>query len=543
MFTLFAVTVLLQQLTAQTTTGRIEGLRDDWGTSFDYIGEIKNKQPNGIGIAIYSNANTLHYSGYFVNGQYNGKGVLLFKDGTFLSGEWKNGKLNGRGAHLDTDGDLYVGNFADGKKEGSGSFVYADNSFLTGGMKNDTYEGRCIYIPASGKTISDNIYANGKKDGSGYQYEIDSKTLYEGTWNDGDWVSSSTAAYLSFLKADNFYGEQTDNQILIGSIDKTNNNLLQDTGFFYDLNKGKREFGYFDKGFLADGIIIKDSTRFFGKVNDDGAYGQCILYKMKKYFDQGSYEKDFLTGSNNLSIDLDKMTVYYGTTAAEGLFSGAAWFTNKYNELYKGTYVEGKFNGDGYIVYSNGTTVKGTFKNGVPAIVTSLTDGNGTPINQKPKTLSEGLSAVINEYDNNYEALISDEADEDNYSYVDYYSADNSLVLIPGSVDKNTVLEDYDFYLMYNAPMYKGASYKDAVVKYNDLCKALSSASLSLSHSKAPVTLSGSIEPATESETTRTKFTLNNYSVLADCNVYAELKYDSGNYTVNLVAGDVVFDE
>jgi hypothetical protein len=547
MLALFAVTILLQQLMAQTTanTGRIENLKDAWGTTIDYVGEIKNKQPNGLGIAIYSNDFTLRYSGDFVNGQYSGKGVLLFKDGSFLSGNWKNGKLEGKGTNLNKEGDLYVGYFADGKKNGSGAFVYADNSLLMGNMRNDTYEGRCIYIPANGKTISDNIYANGKKNGSGYQYEVDSKTLYEGTWNNGDWVSSSTASYNSFLKADNFLGEKTDAQILIGGIDKNNNNSMQDTGFFYDLDKQKRYFGYNDKGLLSEGIIIKDSTRFLGKINDSGAYGPCSFYKVKKYYDEGNYQNDYLSGDGCLSIDLNKMTIYYGSMADKGLFSGSAWFSNKYNELYKGDYIDGAFNGSGFIVFSNGTTVKGTFKDGRTMTVSSFTDGKGAAISQKPKTISEGLSTIINEYSNDYQALLGEEADEDDYSFEDYYSADNSIITLPGSVGDNVILEDYDFYLMYNATMYDGAAYEDAKAKYDELCKTLAAASLHLKSSSAPVTLSGVIQSAQESETTRTEFTFNNYPTLKDYHIYAELKYnnDGDTYTVNLVAGDVVFDE
>jgi hypothetical protein len=544
MLVLIVLTVVIQHANAQTTTGRIEGLRDGWGTTVDYVGEIKNKQPNGLGIAIYSNDFALRYSGYFVNGQYSGKGVLLFKDGTFLSGDWKNGKLNGKGAYLNKDGDIYVGYFVDGKKEGMGNFVYGDNSLLYGQMKNDTYEGRCIYIPNTGKTVSDNIYINGKKNGSGYQYEVDSKTLYEGTWKDGDWVSSSTASYNSFLKNANFYAEKTDDQILIGGVDKSNNNLLQDTAFFYDLGKNKRYFGYYDKGFLSDGIIIKDSSRFFGKVNDDGAYGQCSFYKIKKFFDEGPYQGDYLNGSNCLSIDLDKMTIYYGATGEKGAFTGKAWFSNKYNELYVGNFEDGKFTGTGYIVFKNGKTVKGTFKDGVTQTVASLTDENGEPIIQKPKTFSDALSIIANEYSNNYEAFKGDDASEDDYPIDDYYDAYNSIISFPGTMKTDVILEDYDFYLMYNATMYKGTDYTQAQSKYNELCKSLSSASLHLKHSSTPVTLSGTVETPTQSETTRTKFTLNNYSLLTDYNVYAELKYaDDGTYSVSLVAGDIDFDK
>src|SRR6266496_5647492 len=195
----FATTIIFAQ-----TTGRIENLKDAWGTPIKYIGDIKNKKPNGLGVAIYSNDYALRYAGGFADGMYSGKGVMVFKDGFFLSGEWKNGKLNGNGASLTKDGDFYKGQFVDGKKEGSGVWIFADQGFLKGNMKNDVYEGRCVYVAKEGLVFTDNIYKEGKKNGSGYQYELNSKTLYEGDWENGTWKSSGTASYASFLKDKNF---------------------------------------------------------------------------------------------------------------------------------------------------------------------------------------------------------------------------------------------------------------------------------------------------------------------------------------------------
>ena len=539
---LFIFSLALLHATGQTSTGRLENLKDGWNITINYVGEIKNGQPNGLGLAIYTNDFALRYAGNFLNGLYNGKGALLFKDGTFLSGEWKNGKLNGKGAYLSKDGDLYVGYFVDGKKNGKGTFIFANKSLLTGEMKNDTYEGRCIYIPADGKTISDNIYSDGKKNGSGYQYEINSKTLYEGTWSNGEWVNSGTASYYSFLKDANFYAEKSDDQILMGGIDKNNNNLLQDTAFFYNLKNNSRYFGYCEKGYLSDGIIIKDSTDFIGKVADDGAYGQCSFYKIKKFYDEGSYQRDFLTGPNNLSVDLNKNTIYYGETADGGLFSGKAWFANNYNELYVGSFERGKFTGNGFIVFSNGKTVRGAFEKGNTITVTSLTDENGKPIPQKPKTLTDALSIITNEYADNYEAFKGTEADEDAYPVDDYYSAHKSIVSFPGSVDENVIAEDYDFYLSFQAAMYKGKSFAAAQAKYDEICKALSTASLNLKQSSTPVTLSGDVEEAKETATSRSKFSLKNYSSLSDYNVYAEIKYDDGEYKVSIITGDIELD-
>ena len=195
------------------STGKIEGLKDAWGESIVYVGEIKNGKPNGLGLAIYNNKFALRYAGYFVNGSYEGKGAILYEDGSFLSGEWKNGKLNGQGTHYSTEKDLYIGAFIDGKKNGAGTYLFKDNSFLQGSFKNDTYNGRCIYIAKDAGIISDNIYIDGKKNGQGYQYEVKDKKLFQGEWKDGDWAQSATGNYNTFLKDSRFYGEKTEKQI------------------------------------------------------------------------------------------------------------------------------------------------------------------------------------------------------------------------------------------------------------------------------------------------------------------------------------------
>ncbi len=522
--------------TFSQTTGRIEGLKDAWGVSYNYVGEIKNKQPNGVGVAIYTGGNTVRYAGGFVNGIFTGKGAILFTDGTFLSGDWKNGKLNGKGTDLNTSGDIYVGEFIDGKRNGKGTFVYKDKSFLTGSMKNDTYEGRCIFVNATGTTLADNIYSNGKKNGTGYQYELDTKKLFEGTWSNGDWVSSGTASYNSFLKDSRFYSEKTNDQVIIGCLNA--NKRLEDTSFFYDLKNAKRYFGYCTDGYLADGIIVRDSTVFFGKSGTNGAHGNCSLYKLSKYYDEGNYVNDLLEGDNAMSIDLDRKTVYYGGTK-KGFFTGKAWFVNRFNEVHNGYFESGKFTGDGYIVYNTGKTVKGTFDDGLAVKVVSFTDENGASIDMKPKSFETALNLVVGELNND---LVVFKGPEDTTLYGDdYYSAEKSFVSFPGSAGSNFVFEDFAFYIGYCADFYIGKSFQSAKAAYEKLCNDIAASNIHLKGS-VPFRPGGTIEAAKETGTTRTKFSLPG-SDLSAYSVYAELKNESGNYTVRMVAGDVVYDD
>ncbi len=520
-------------------TGRLENLKDASGTTYNYVGEIKNKQPNGVGVAIYDAGTATRYAGNFVNGQFSGKGVLLYNDGTFLSGDWKNGKLNGRGAKLNVAGDIYIGEFVNGKKEGRGNFVYNDKSILCGNMKNDDYHGRCIYITATGMTIADNIYSEGKKNGTGYQYELDTKKLYEGTWTNGDWVNSGSASYASFLKDDKFYAEKTENQILMGLIDKDNKNLLQDTAFFYNFKNAKRYFGRYDKGYMTEGIIVGDSTRFFGKINDNGATGPGCLYKMKKFYDEGNYNDDYLNGANNLSIDLVRKTVYYGGTD-NGNWTGKAFYINNYNEVFVGDFEKGKFTGKGYVVYNTGKTVKGTFKNYELTTLTSFTDKNGVVIDTKPKSFEQALDLVTGELKNDLVVFKTQDSIIDLPE--DYYSGKKSIVSFPGSVGSNYVFETIDFYLGYEADFYKGKSFQAAQAQYDKLCKDISAANIHLKGSTAAVKLSGSAKKANESATTRSRFTFPDSS-LSNFSVYAQVTYKDGNYVVSLIAGDVEYDD
>ncbi len=252
---------------------------------------------------------------------------------------------------------------------------------------------------------------------------------------------------------------------------------------------------------------------------------------------KGSMKTTFMSGSRSLSINLDKKTVYFGNSS-DGYFSGNAWFVNSYNELHSGNFDDGKFTGDGYIVFNTGKTVKGTFDDGHAIKVVSFTDENGAPIDMKPKSFEKALNLIAGELRNE---LVPFRGPEDTTLYDDYFSAEKSIVSFPGSVGANYVFEDYGFYIGYFADFYKGNNYQAAKAQYEKLCKDIVASSISLKNS-VPFRPGGTIEEAKETGTTRTKFSLP-VSDLSSYSIYAELKNDKGQYTVSLVAGDVVYDD
>lgn len=474
--------------------GKITGLKDAWDNQVTYIGEVKNKLPNGLGIAVYVNSDkVLRYAGYFENGKYSGKGTLLFKDGQFLTGDWKNGKLNGKGANLNSWGDLYVGEFLNGMREGKGTLFYKNNDFFTGNFKNDKFDGRCIYLSNNGKIISNNLYKEDEKNGGGFQYELTPKKLYEGIWKDDSWVNAGTAGFNSFLKDPNLYSEISDKQMMVGVLDPATR-YLKDTGFFYDLKMKERQFGVFKSGRLINGLVIRDdSTRMAGSYDENGANGHGHYYKIGRYYDEGDYVKDVLSGNNNVSIDVSKKTIYYGQMT-NGFFTGDAWLANNSNDLYKGHYVKGQLNGDGWKLDANANFVKGTFADGYLTKVVQLITGDGINVNVMPKTLTEAITNATVLYSNYYLPLIGKPATgaADNEDYY-FKFTDNSVMKFPGTISTDLVNWDDDEYPLYIAHFGEDMDSVKAMAKYKDLAKQIAAASIVLKKGQKPDKLIGSV--------------------------------------------------
>ena len=500
-------------LKAQSTR-RLENQKDAWGLTYIYTGEVKNGKPNGMGVAKYASGNVVRYAGSFVNGFYTGKGTMFFDNGAFLTGNWSNGKLNGKGTNLTADGTLYIGDFADGIKSGKGILIYKDNSFVKGGFKDDKLSGRCVNLWTDGNIISDIFYDNDKRNGMGYQYEAKSKTTYAGEWKDDKWVQSASPNFTSFIKSADFTGEATDKHVLMGPVNSKG--FLKDTAYYYDLDKHRRYFGYYENGNLRNGLIIRDdSTRFMGPLDDVGAVGYCYDFKYKNYYSEGTYTNDHLDGQIT-DIDLVKKSVYYGT-AVNGIFTGKAYFFNDNNALYAGDYLKGKFTGTGFRIESPGRNVAGTWQDGEPQTVTSITTADGEIIPGNPKTLQQALNIVIKDYTESFDNISGSLSDDDDWldtfgdlddidSYNDIY---NSLISFPGTTDKDKIESDLETTNLYVAEFINTKDADKAKVKYNEIAKQLMACSISNNVIKKAVKLKGTLKPASLSDDkTETQFDL-----------------------------------
>lgn len=523
---------------AQKTTGKLSGLKDVWGTSFDYHGEISNNKPNGFGVAIYNkDAGAIRYVGYFVNGVMSGKGTMTFKNGAFLTGDWKNGKMDGKGANVNSEGTFYVGEMKDGVRNGSGWLVLKSDGFYLGEFKNDTYNGMGIYGWSDGRTLGQNIYADGKRNGPGYQFEAKTNQLFEGIWKDDKWQNATTGDFPSFMQATGFKCDTSDKQILFAALDA--NRYAKDTTFFYNKEKNKRYFGVFKDGYIESGLQwTEGKKRLIGNYNDKGATGYCNVYNMGDYYSEGNYTDDYLDGNNGLFLDLKDSTLYIGAFAA-GKYTGKAKFISKKNTIYDGDYLEGQFTGNGRIIYSSGRCLTGTFVKGSPTKLTSITTSNGKSINASPAAFAEALNTVVNEFYNYFDNIVGDNLEKSDYEYADRYVG---YLHFPGDKDPvNTT--DFDGLDLYQTKLAVGKDEKTAEKLYYDFANQILKTSISGINSNGDkVNLEGDIvkHEAGSSETYSTfSLTENDNSVYDIMHVWLVMAQDpkTNDYTIVIVIG------
>ena len=526
---------------------KIENLKDGWDVSYSYTGEIKDGKPSGMGVAKYKSGKAIRYVGSFLNGMYNGKGTMFFKDGVFLTGEWKNGKLNGKGSFMSETGILYIGEFVNGLKQGKGILFYKDNGMMMGNFLNDKLNGRGFQIFADGSVVSDVNYKDDKRNGMGYQYEIKSKKLYEGEWNDDKWVQSGTPTFNSFLKSSTLIAEATNDHMLAGPTNK--DNFLVDSSYYFDLKKQKKYFGNYVAGHLRNGVIIGDSTRFWGPIDDKGASGYCYDFKYKKYYTEGNYTDDLLNGQI-LDLDLTKQTAYYGG-AINGAFTGKTYFFNDNGTMFVGDYVKGRINGNGYRLETNGRLTVGIWEDGQVKKLTSITMPDGDIIPGNPKNFSEGLNIAIKSYpdafDNIYGAMVGEDDVLSEMEEIDEEGAltyTYSLVNIPGSIGKNLVAEDFDENTFYYAKFLQTGDVTKAKAKYNELATQLQSSVITNSFLTGKQKLTGKVVPPdTSKDKAESEFTISgDSSDFKDFKVWLRLRKSGNEYVVEILLGEKTED-
>jgi hypothetical protein len=138
-----------------------------------YSGETRNAKPNGKGTLIFNDGSK--YVGDFQNGKSHGKGTFYAANGSRYVGEWQNGFMHGSGTFYfpkEHKYKKYVGEFVNHKMSGKGKIIKQDGGSWEGEFKNGTMNGwgilkypfggsnKVLYI--NGKHVTDDINSDNK---------------------------------------------------------------------------------------------------------------------------------------------------------------------------------------------------------------------------------------------------------------------------------------------------------------------------------------------------------------------------------------------
>lgn len=466
---------------AQTTTGRAKW-KNYKNIIYTYTGQLLNNKPHGWGFAVSDSANgTFHVFGEFKNGLLEGSAVTRHSDGGIMVANYKENKAEGTGVIVNIGwGDIRYGNFVNGKMEGRVTRIYDDNRILIDYLKNDKSNGNVIEVDADGTTISDNMYVDGFGNGPGYEYHSKTKMMSEGIWEKGDWVRETTGNYPSFMRNPNFGSVTTDDVIMIYSdiTEYDNKKVYHDTCFIFDRKNNVRRFGYFDRGKLRSGLIMRgDGHTTIGQFNENGKQDFCVQFKKEQYLNFGNYKDDKMDGQG-ITINTDDSTIYNGMLSA-GDYTGSGSMLMKNKEIRIGSFINGRMNGEGTIIFRDGRSLTGMYKEGSLITIKEVRLHNGQKADIHPKDIPTAINFLLKEYANGFATINSgvelNSYDNDfnpryNRSMISTYFFPGASKSLLGVVNSNNPMQQHlEFYT--GIVIYKDL---ESVKKpYNELCTQL----------------------------------------------------------------------
>ena len=149
----------------------INGEKEGFGTLIDkegnkYTGGWKEDKCHGYGRLLSKNGD--YYEGEWANGIIEGYGTFYSKKENYIYiGQFENFKFNGKGKIIYDNKSTYEGNFVSGYKEGNGQLIFEDGSYYIGNFHKNNYNGNGIFKWNDGRIYSgewknNNIEGEGK---------------------------------------------------------------------------------------------------------------------------------------------------------------------------------------------------------------------------------------------------------------------------------------------------------------------------------------------------------------------------------------------
>jgi hypothetical protein len=324
------------------------------------------------------------------------------------------------------------------------------------------------------------MYVDNIITGPGYEYQSKTKTMLEGIWENDKWVRASTGNYPSFMRNPNFGSITTDDVIMIYSdiTEDDNKKVYHDTCFIFDRKNNVRRFGYFDRGKLRSGLIVRgDELRTIGQFDENGKQGFCVQFKKEGYLNMGNYKDDKMDGQG-ITIDINDSTIYNGMLS-EGNYTGSAAMLMKNKEIRIGSFINGRLNGEGITIFRDGRSLTGIYTEGSLVSIKEVRSPNGQKLDIHPKDIPTAINFLLKEYSNGFKNINSgvelNSRDNDfnpryNNSMIStYFFPGASKSLLGVTTNDNNAQQHFEFFT--GIGIYKDL---ESVKKpYEDLCNLL----------------------------------------------------------------------
>jgi hypothetical protein len=322
---------------------RVQIDKDDESISY---GKIINGDLNGKGIILYSHGDI--YEGEFKDDILNGIGKITFKSGCIIEGELKDNILNGKGKIIYQDGDIYEGEFKNDSLNGIGKITYKNGTVYEGEFKNNKLNGigKIQFIDGS---FYEGNYVENKLNGQGKMVHVNGGVfggVFEGEFKDDIFIRGK-----KIYPNGTFEGEFEGDRFINGKITLKNGDILN----------GPNEIIY------ANGDIYQGNYKIDFK-EDENKEIQIIYIRngigKMTYADgsvyEGSYKNNKRDGFGKFTDPADG-TVYEGQWE-NGKRHGKGTQSNAKGEIYQGDFESGKRHGEGTMKWDDKERI-GTFLN------------------------------------------------------------------------------------------------------------------------------------------------------------------------------------
>jgi len=303
-----------------------------------YSGQCNPRTCNPHGFGTFDRGDSV-YTGFFIDGRFNGYGMLKGKDGSLYRGDFKNGLEDGYGIYQN-DEYIYEGSWEGGLPHGEGRKKYADGKILIGEFKY-------------GECLSDPIYPN-KSAGS----------------NSGS-NSSASSNKTSTIKNETSSTTQKTTAKKTTANAKVNAKPTEKVSSVKESSPApEKKVSAPVKKDVKDLKIAYNCTYTGTTLNDKPNGKGKATYTGLSYV---TYEGDFVDGKWHGKGKLTyKYDDYYEGDFVGGKFhgKGVRTFREDYSsngfKRYEGDFVDGKMCGNGTLTYLSGDEYKGQFSNDKP---------------------------------------------------------------------------------------------------------------------------------------------------------------------------------